>query len=192
MFLQVLLASETIPCTAVAVGVWTHQWLFGIDVLFVNLALMSQKPTRVCEPLNLVTPWFQTLVGAVMFIHVFVPFTRAPKCWRRLLAFGMITIDLAGCVLGWIPRSSDRQSRTSAFHEARGDLLIHLWNGRQRVRSRDKDSCRYSGTFTSWAWIVRTVTHIASTAPPLSRDRGPSLEEIRVCSNARIQSRTII
>lgn len=84
MFLQVLLASETIPCTAVAVGVWTHQWLFGIDVLFVNLALMSQKPTRVCEPLNLVTPWFQTLVGAVMFIHVFATGRDALALIRRV------------------------------------------------------------------------------------------------------------
>jgi hypothetical protein len=32
---------------------------------------VSQKPTRVGESLNLVTPWFKTLVGTVMFIHVF-------------------------------------------------------------------------------------------------------------------------
>jgi hypothetical protein len=121
-----------------------------------------------------------------------LPFTRAPKRRRRLLAFGMITIDLAGCVLGWIPRSSDRQSRTSAFHETRRHLLIHLWNRRQRVRSRNKDSCRHSGTFTSWAWVVRAVTHIASTAPPLSRDWGPSLEEIRAGIDAGLESWTRI
>jgi uncharacterized membrane protein YphA (DoxX/SURF4 family) len=84
MFLQVLLTRETIPCTAVAVGVWTHQWLFGIDVLFVNFALVSQKPTRVCESLNLVTPWFQTLVGTVMFIHVFATGDVALALDRRV------------------------------------------------------------------------------------------------------------
>jgi hypothetical protein len=45
---------------------------------------VSQKPTRVCESLNLVTPWFQTLVGTVMFIHVFATGDVALALDRRV------------------------------------------------------------------------------------------------------------
>lgn len=97
-----------------------------------------------------------------------LPFTGATKRRRSLVALVVVAIDLAGCVLGRIPRASHRQSRTSPFHEIGGELIGHLRSGRKRVLGCDKNRCRSAGTFASWTWVIRTVTHIAVTTPAVN------------------------
>jgi hypothetical protein len=70
MFSQVLLARESVASAAVAIAVRAHQGLLGVGVFLVNFALVAQETTRVGETLDLVTVWFITLVGTIMFIHV--------------------------------------------------------------------------------------------------------------------------
>lgn len=76
VLLQVLLARKSMARAAVAVGVWAHQGLLGIDVLLVYFALVSKQPTGVCESLDLVAARFHALVRSIMFIHVFAVQTR--------------------------------------------------------------------------------------------------------------------
>jgi hypothetical protein len=71
MFPQIFLARESIASTAVAVSVWTHQGLLGIGIFLVNFALVAKETARVSETLDLITVWFITLVGTIMFIHMF-------------------------------------------------------------------------------------------------------------------------
>lgn len=76
VLLQVLLARKSMACAAVAVGVWAHQGLLGIDVLLVYFALVSQQAAGVCKSLNLIATRFHALVRSIMFIHVFAVQTR--------------------------------------------------------------------------------------------------------------------
>lgn len=76
MFSKVLLARESIARASVAVGVGAHQWLLGVGILLVHLALVAQETTGVGEALNLVTARFVALVGTIMFIHMFAGSSR--------------------------------------------------------------------------------------------------------------------
>lgn len=76
MLLQVLLARESMARAAIAVGIWAHQRLLGIDVFLVYFALVSQQATGVCKSLNLIAARFHALIWSVMFIHVFAVETR--------------------------------------------------------------------------------------------------------------------
>lgn len=110
-----------------------------------------------------------------------LPFARTTKCRRGLVALVMVAIDLTGSVLGRIPRASHRQSRTSPFHEVRGELVGHLGSGRERVLGCDENRCRSAGTFASWTRVIRTVTHIAASYNPAvnCNEAGPRAMERR-------------
>ena len=71
MFTQIFLARKSVASAAVAISVWAHQGLLSVGVFLVNFALVTEETTRVGETLDLVTVWFITLVGTIMFIHVF-------------------------------------------------------------------------------------------------------------------------
>lgn len=71
MFAQIFLARESVASAAVAISVRAHQGFLSVGVLLVNLALVTKETTRVGETLDLVAVWFITLVGTIMFIHMF-------------------------------------------------------------------------------------------------------------------------
>lgn len=71
MFAQIFLARKSVASAAVAIRVWAHQGLLSVGIFLVHFALVTKETTRVGETLDLVAVWFITLVGTIMFIHMF-------------------------------------------------------------------------------------------------------------------------
>lgn len=68
---QVLLAGEALAAGALAVDVGAEELLLGPSVFSVDLALVSQQTTAVCEALDLLAPLGGAYVGSLMLVHVF-------------------------------------------------------------------------------------------------------------------------
>ena len=71
VLLKISLARESVAGAAVAIDMGTHEGLFGVVVLFVDLTLVAQEAISICKALSLVATRFVALVGPLMFIHMF-------------------------------------------------------------------------------------------------------------------------
>jgi hypothetical protein len=88
------------------------------------------------------------------------------------MTFRMIAENLTLRVLGRIAGTSNRKARTRPVEVVEGPVhgllgVVHSGNWGRGFRCRGKDGGSESAvrTFTSWARIVRPVTHIAKLIP---------------------------
>jgi len=71
MLIQVLLAREARPRTALAIAMRTHARGFRAAVLLVDLALVAKQAAGVGEALDFLAARLGTDVRAGVFVHVF-------------------------------------------------------------------------------------------------------------------------
>lgn len=105
MYATDVLSKILLPCEAgaratLAICERAEEALLGSTVHLVYFALVTQKSTAVGEALELLASFDETLVGSVMFVHMFTPFTFSVKCESR--AFLVLANHLCVLVARWL------------------------------------------------------------------------------------------
>jgi hypothetical protein len=71
VFVEIFLSRETLACVTLAVDVWAVELLPRSAMLIVNLALVAEETTGICEARKLLATFCWALVWAIVFVHMF-------------------------------------------------------------------------------------------------------------------------